>query len=275
MMVVGQLPNPRLAQALIDYCRGQGIALQMQQGEQGYLLLCHADDYHRAEAEFQQFIAEPEHDRYFAASWQNGDNNVGFNYGGGGFVAQLKEKAGPLTLFVLALCSVVWGAWNLGFAQVIFNATHFPADIAQLSDGELWRVFTPSLIHFSAAHAVFNLLWWWQLGGNIERHRGWVPLLTILLVAGTLPNVVQFFMTGPNFGGLSGVVYGLVGYCWIAGWRNPNSALALPKAHLGMLLLWLVLGFSGFMNMANGAHVGGLLVGMLQGWWDSRRYPTN
>ena len=32
------------------------------------------------------------------------------------------------------------------------------------------------------------------------------------------------------------------------------------------LLAWLALGFLGFMRMANGAHVGGVLVGMVWGF---------
>ncbi|WP_298440694.1 rhomboid family intramembrane serine protease GlpG [uncultured Ferrimonas sp.] len=277
MMVVGVLANPRLGQALVDYGRSQHLPLTMQPTEQGYAIVTDAEHFAAAQQEFERFIAEPEHDRYLAASWHSGDERVGFDYGSsaGGFLQQLKHNAGPLTLTILALCIAIWAGWNLGFAQTIFNWAHFPATLASLSDGQYWRLFTPSLIHFSAAHVVFNLLWWWQLGGKIERHQGVGTLLTLLLVAGTLPNVAQYFLAGPGFGGLSGVVYALVGYCWISGWRDPASPLLLPKAYIGMLLLWLVLGFSGFMDMANGAHLGGLLVGVVQGLWDRRGDPIS
>jgi GlpG protein len=39
------------------------------------------------------------------------------------------------------------------------------------------------------------------------------------------------------------------------------------------MLCWLVLGFTNLfgLNTANLAHLGGLLVGLLQGWRDSRK----
>ncbi|QIZ78366.1 rhomboid family intramembrane serine protease GlpG [Ferrimonas lipolytica] len=268
MKIVGTFANPRLAQALIDYCRGQGLPLQLQADENGYAVVTDEQHFEAALLEFERFVENPEHDRYLEASWHSGDQAVGFNYGRSDFIQSIKANAGPLTLLILALCVAIWIGWNIGFAQSIFALTHFPETLSGLDNGQWWRLFTPSLIHFSAAHVVFNLLWWWQLGGKVERHHGVSTLLTLLLVAGTLPNIAQYLLAGPNFGGLSGVVYALVGYCWIIGWRDPSSPLALPKPYVVMLLVWLVMGFSGFMNMANGAHLGGLIVGIVQGlWW--------
>ncbi|MFI3246219.1 MAG: rhomboid family intramembrane serine protease GlpG [Ferrimonas sp.] len=272
MIEVGILANARLGQALIDYGRSQGVSLMMQPvAPQGVVILTSAEQLPQAQQEFERFLQNPEHERYWAASWTDGDSSAGFDYGRSTVMANLLSHAGPLTLTVLVVCIGIWLAWNLGLAATIYQWAHFPDTLASLSDGQWWRLFTPSLIHFGAAHVVFNLLWWWQLGGTIERHCGVTTLLTLLLVAGTLPNVLQFWFAGPAFGGLSGVVYALVGYCWIIGWRNPQSPLALPRAYVGFLLIWLVLGFSGLMNMANGAHLGGLLVGMAQAAWDLRR----
>ncbi len=41
---------------------------------------------------------------------------------------------------------------------------------------------------------------------------------------------------------------------------------------MGFMLLWLVLGFMDVfgLSIANGAHLGGLLVGLAQGWLDNR-----
>ncbi|WP_035387162.1 rhomboid family intramembrane serine protease GlpG [Ferrimonas senticii] len=274
-VVLGPIDNPRMGQALIDYARGLGLSIAQRQTESGWLLLCLDTEVEQAQQQYQRFIDDPENDRYLAASWTSGDNRIGFDYGRSGMLQQLTSKAGPITLTVMALCIAIWAGWNLGFAETIFSLTHFPVSLASV-DGQWWRIFTPSLIHFSAIHIVFNLLWWWQLGGKIERYDGAGTLLLLLLVAGTLPNVAQFYLTGPSFGGLSGVVYALVGYCWIRGWRDPNSPLAIAKPLVGFLLLWLLLGFTAVsdaigINMANGAHLGGLLVGVLQGLWCSRR----
>ena len=72
-------------------------------------------------------------------------------------------------------------------------------------------------------------------------------------------------MVGPNFGGLSGVVYGLLGFCWIHSFLNPNKPALVSTAIVGFMLIWLVLGFADvlFVGMANWAHLGGLLSGMV------------
>ncbi|VED45788.1 Rhomboid protease glpG [Raoultella terrigena] len=34
---------------------------------------------------------------------------------------------------------------------------------------EVWRYFSHALMHFSLMHILFNLLWWWYLGGAVEK----------------------------------------------------------------------------------------------------------
>ena len=71
-------------------------------------------------------------------------------------------------------------------------------------------------------------------------------------------------MVGPNFGGLSGVVYGLLGYGWIYRALNPKQPPLVSNAIIGFMLIWLILGFADMLpvGMANWAHLGGLLSGM-------------
>ncbi|SHI21110.1 rhomboid family intramembrane serine protease GlpG [Ferrimonas marina] len=277
MMEIGVLGDPRAGRALADYLIAQGIEAQLQSAEDGVAILVSSEHYHRGREEYERFLQDPYNRRYLAASWESGEvprkGDARLDYGAPGlqFFQSIITQSGPLTLFILALCSAIWLFWNMGFAENLFNLLRFPTSWEAMSSGEVWRFFTPSLIHFSAMHVVFNLLWWWYLGGRIERDRGVGTLLILLLVAGTLPNLLQFALVGPNFGGLSGVVYALVGYCWIHGRLNPSSPLALPPAYVGFLLLWLVLGFMGFMNMANYAHLGGLLVGVGQALLDGRK----
>lgn len=162
---------------------------------------------------------------------------------------------------------------NLGFANPLYSALSFFGAVPSSELTDIWRVFTPSLMHFSILHITFNLLWWWYLGGKIENKLGTRPLLFLLIAAGTLPSILQFYMTGPNFGGLSGVVYAVVGYTWLMGIRKPDAGIGLPQSYMAFMLIWLVLGFTDLLGMpiANGAHIGGLLVGLAQALFDSRK----
>lgn len=276
MQEIGRLPNARSAQALIDYLKGQGINCQLSHYEQGVVIsVTHETDYSAAKAEYEQFIQNPYDEKYLQASWDNGTTGTKFDYGAPGLqlFTQFVSGAGPLTLTIIAICSLIFLGFNIGFANTIFTHLSFFGAVPNSGVEQVWRVFTPSLVHFSAMHIIFNLLWWWYLGGKIENRLGMKPLLILLLVAGTLPNVMQFYLAGPNFGGLSGVVYAVVGYTWIMGVRRPESGIGLPPAYIGFMLLWLVFGFTDMfgLSIANGAHVGGLMVGIIQGFFDSRR----
>jgi len=85
-------------------------------------------------------------------------------------------------------------------------------------------------------------------------------------------NLVQYAWGGPNFGGMSGVVYGLLGYIWVRGKLDPGSGLYLHQTTVIMMLVWLAFGFTGILSIANGAHLGGLVVGLGWGYLSSLRY---
>lgn len=153
-----------------------------------------------------------------------------------------------------------------------------------LARGEVWRLFTPILIHFGILHLVLNLLWLKDLGGLIERI--WSPRTLILLVAGSaaVSNAAQFlvnwdFRSGIGYanalsGGMSGVVYCLLGYVWIRGRHDADEDIRLNQQTVVMMLGWLVLCFTGAVGpIANTAHLVGLLVGMGWGWIAAERRP--
>ncbi|MFP3334687.1 rhomboid family intramembrane serine protease, partial [Pseudomonas sp. SIMBA_064] len=78
---------------------------------------------------------------------------------------------------------------------------------------QVWRWFSHALLHFSLLHILFNLMWWWYLGGAVEKRLGSGKLFVILLISALLSGWLQAKFSGIWFGGLSGVVYALMGYC--------------------------------------------------------------
>ncbi|WP_434953263.1 rhomboid family intramembrane serine protease GlpG [Shewanella sp. HL-SH4] len=276
MIEIGLLPYARTAQAFVDYLTGLGIESHIEPHPHGVAIML-VEPQHEAKArnEFAQFVLHPHDEKYLQASWDNGSTQTKFDYGSGilGLAQQFITGAGPLTLITFFSCVVVYALMNLGLGNATFSALSFFSAVPDSNLNQVWRVFTPSLMHFSAMHIIFNLLWWWYLGGKIETRLGTRPLLFLLLMAGTLPNILQFFITGPNFGGLSGVVYAVVGYTWLMGVRKPDCSIALPQSYMGFMMVWLILGFTDLLGMpiANGAHVGGLLVGLAQALFDSRK----
>lgn len=138
--------------------------------------------------------------------------------------------------------------------------------------GEYWRLFTPMFLHFGIFHLAFNALWLWEFGRRIEGALGSLHLLMVILVTGAFSNWGQYYFGGPSlFGGMSGVLYALLGYLWIRHWLAPNPALVVPRGIIVFLLAWLLLGLSGIIDffmqgsIANAAHVAGLVSGMVLG----------
>ncbi len=151
---------------------------------------------------------------------------------------------------------------------------------ALLHSGEIWRLVTPALLHLSFIHIAFNLFAFHNLGRAVEYIRGTGRFVTLCLLVAVGSAVVQIFWSGWNFGGISGVIFGLVGYIWIKGKTSPQHGLGMTQRGIGMAFLWLFLCMAGALgdNIANGAHVGGLIVGMILGYRESfwkRFWPTN
>ncbi|WP_145154568.1 rhomboid family intramembrane serine protease [Pseudomonas oryzihabitans] len=202
---------------------------------------------------------------------------------GFGLLAQL--KASPVSAVFLAITLLLGLATELGdnLALIhyltlqefrLIDAEHIAfLDLdASLGRGEWWRLVTPIFLHFGLLHLAMNALWYWELGRRIEFRQGGLMLLLLTLVFAAGSNLVQYAWTGPAlFGGLSGVLYGLLGHCWLFQWLAPNPAYRMPRGVVAMMLIWLVICLTGvfdllgFGSIANGAHVGGLVLGCLTG----------
>jgi len=135
-----------------------------------------------------------------------------------------------------------------------------------LAAGQVWRLVTPDFLHFSWTHLIFNSVMLWFLGSQIEWMDGRLRLLLLFLSTSLTANLLQYLVSGPLFGGLSGVVYGILGYCWLSQRRRPR--FQFPPALVTFALIWMIVGFTpipeiiGVGRMANEAHLGGFLGGL-------------
>lgn len=267
------LNNARVAQAFIDYMASRHISIQMSPEGEGRVALWLIDAQHQVEteAELNRFLSEPTHKRYQAASWDVAETRKNqFHYHTPSFLSMLKSKAGPVTLSIMLLCVVIFILQQLGFNQQIFQMLHFPALDGQ--QWQFWRWLSHAVLHFSVMHIAFNILWWWQLGGDIEKKLGGLKLLQIFAISSALSGAGQYWVEGANFGGLSGVVYALVGYLWVVSTKAPQMGLTIPRQIVGFMLVWLVLGYmQPFMAIANTAHLAGLIAGVGIGWVDAMK----
>ncbi len=178
-----------------------------------------------------------------------------------------KGMWGPGILGLVAISALVAFVTQLGheplpalyIAPVNLEERYFlPLDWAQP-----WRFITPIFMHFGVFHVLFNMMWLHELGGQIESREGTMTLLAVVVLGAAVSNLAQYYWSGPNFGGMSGVNYVLFAYVWMRARYAPNSGYSLPASTTWWLMGWLVLCGTGTMGpIANTAHAVGLIVGL-------------
>jgi len=267
MQPLVRIEQHNIALLFSNYLQYVGIHAKVISVANGYDICCEERHIQQAQQLFAEFIQQPYATKYQTAAWQNNDTQVVIAQETSFFSqfrTQFLSHAGIVTLIVFALCWLVFLGSITGFAQPIYQQLHFFNDLQQSQFlTQPWRLISPVLFHFSWLHIVFNSLWWWQLAGDIERRLGKNMLLVLFLCSAIISNTAQFITAGANFGGLSGVVYALVGFIWWLGWLAPQLGVTIAKPIVGFLLVWMLLGFVQLLpvNVANAAHLYGLLCG--------------
>jgi len=188
---------------------------------------------------------------------------------------------GVLILLLIALAvfpfslELADGNLNPVAGALTFVDLHLPADrtlLQVLGDGQVWRWFSPVLLHFSVVHLLFNCAVTFELGRRVEMAQGTISFVLLVLVIGVVSNCAQYlFDAHPLFGGLSGVAYGLLGYVLVMRRRRPGEQAwrMAPGLAFG-LLLFLVIFSTGITEpfglfVANAAHWAGVVSGALLG----------
>jgi GlpG protein len=142
---------------------------------------------------------------------------------------------------------------------------------AVLLRGEVWRLLTPCLLHFSLLHLAMDVVLFSMLGRRIERGLGTLAAVATFCGIGVLSNVAQFLLAGSAlFGGLSGVVMGQLGFLLLTARRSRNALLRVePALAIGMLVSSAIFatGITELvgLHIANTAHWAGFAVGVLAG----------
>lgn len=256
------------------WLRDQGVEHRItEEGGQQVLWLAHPEHIEPVLAALERYLAEPEL-REAVASQNRSPAFVGGRW-------QPSPRHAPMVLGLIVFAvAMVWltgmGSNQLSAALMVIDPRDFDwttfdgridAVLATLGSGQFWRLVTPDFLHFSWTHIIFNSVMLWFLGSQVEWFDGRGRLIILFLVISLMSNGLQYLVSGPLFGGLSGVVYGILGYCWLSQQRAPR--FQFPPALVTFAVIWMVLGFTplpemvGLGRMANEAHLGGFVAGLL------------
>jgi GlpG protein len=179
------------------------------------------------------------------------------------------------TYAIIVLCVLVSLYTRFGndfdSLRPLLITNYVDAGLLEIRHGQVWRLITPIFIHFGVLHIALNMLWLWKLGEAIEATRGPVVLIGLILTSAILSNLAEFYASGPLFGGMSGVIFALLGYLWIQGRFNPMFAIRLNPGLVTMVMVWFAICWSGILetfgiHIANFAHTAGLICGAVVGF---------
>lgn len=185
-------------------------------------------------------------------------------------IQNLKQLPVTTSLILLSLIAAFITQLGEQFVTAFFIAQvqYLPRGWLPYSGVELlWHSISPIFLHFSIEHLIFNCLSFWYLGSILERKLPMVWYVGLIVLIALVSNYSQLWISGPLFGGLSGVVYGLIGFA--ACFQFLYRSLMIPNGLFYLAIGWIVLGFTPFFaavglgNMANTAHVSGLLCGAI------------
>jgi len=297
MRQIGHLETEEAARTFSDYLYVQGIENQIEAEKgHGWAIWIHSEEHlDKAREQLAAFRQNPadlkyEQQRLAAAKLRQEEARAEAHYAKKVktsrqvFRSLTSQGFGPLTTALIAASIVVFVLSDLGH-KVIQNVPAlfitnlqgsgvdvlFRSGLADVRDGQVWRLVTPIFIHFDFLHIFFNMLWLYDLGSMVEARQGTVRLGLLVLVIAILSNLAQFAYAGPVFGGMSGVVYGLVGYIWMRGKHDPASGLFLHPWTVAMAGVWFLLCLIQVVPAANAAHAVGLAVGAAWGYLSALR----
>lgn len=289
MREIGKVPSGRDAARLADYLLTLGIRTRVEENAGAATIWVYEEDQReRAQQELDAFNRDPADSRYEAAageakSLERQAAALDKRYRKNVIDVRQRWSSGrlrsrPVTLLLLAISLAVGVTTNFGDAaptDALIRELWITPPVAMVGDGatfqglgatlrgQWWRLVTPIFIHHGILHLVFNMFLLIDLGTLIELRRGSPRMLLLVLALAISSNLAEFYWSGPWFGGMSGVGYGLFGYAWMKSRFDPASGFFLHPTTVFILMVWFVLCLAGRVgDVANAAHTAGLLVGM-------------
>ena len=301
MRQVGQFDHEKLALKFWSYLKRLEIDASLEEGDESKtwtIWVVDEDKLDVAFEEFDKFSSNPEDAKYLApnplnpAKEKDDAKKAPDRYK----TINLRDKwsssrsgTGTFTLALIITSVAVFLLSGMGKNTEIigkfFISEKMNGELSEFKDGEIWRVITPIFIHgagnfsliFNLMHIVFNMYLLREFGSQIESLKGPKFFLTFVFLLALFSNMSQFWISGPAFGGMSGVNYGLFGYVWIKYRYDPGDGFRIDPTLALWLFGWFALGFvfeitGSYRSIANWAHAGGLALGLAWGLGSAYRW---
>ena len=140
---------------------------------------------------------------------------------------------------------------------------------AAIRAGQLWRFFTPMLLHGSILHIGFNMYALYIFGIGLERRYGHGRFLLLYILSGFAGAVFSFLFTSAYSIGASGAIFGLVAAEGMFLFQNRKLFGARVRGALNNVIFVVAINlFLGLQpGIDNWGHIGGLMGGLIFAWF--------
>jgi membrane associated rhomboid family serine protease len=171
----------------------------------------------------------------------------------------LRAPVTGITCVAAIVLTVLW--WTkIGAADLLMDSRAF--------ETQPWRLVTSTLLHGNVIHLLFNLTWTWRLGRDVESRIGAWRTAALFLILAVVPAAAEFAVFQGGVG-LSGLLYGLFGFVWVLGSRDPKWGGVIDRKTVQIFIFWfflcIALTLAHLMPIGNMAHAAGWGLGALIG----------
>lgn len=284
MRLIGEVIEAGQADKFINYLASKDIEAQVRDHEPGYgIWVLDEDQLGIGEELFKKFTQDPNADEFNVAKapQPKKENASSIRRSWSPEIRETTLTTNlPVTWTVIGLCVFMALLALVPAFSALRGFFYFSEEMGrnfpEISNGQIWRLVTPVFLHGNALHLFFNMLWMYQLGGEIESEEGSRFLAVFLVLTAIVCDVAQYLVSGPAFVGLSGVVYAFLSYIWIMSRRSTTTRYGMNDQTLIFMLVWLFICIVGIIpSVANTQHVVGLLLGFVWGWLRSSSSPKS
>lgn len=221
-------------------------------------------------------------------------------HAGGGMLGgvSIRQQSIPVIIGVVVVSVIVSFATGFGrpdpsmipgepsIGELLFTKMSFVDELdyvvdsdpyASIKKGEVWRLITPLFLHGDPFHLAFNMIGVFFLGSAIERLQGSLFMAFLFFACGifgtifnislppeeSLPPILEGLAGTHRLIGASGAVFGLFGYLWIRPLLSPNYPISMMSSNVKIMLGVMIFMVFFVDGIANGAHIGGLIAGVV------------
>ena len=181
------------------------------------------------------------------------------------------QNPARVTQFILSLTILVY---ILQIASQYFLGGDLPAAMGMkvnelILRGQIWRLFTPVLLHGGLLHIGFNMYALYVIGPFLEQTFGSWRFFLLYMVSGFAGNVMSFLFTDANSIGASTAIFGIFAAQGIFIYQNREVFGSQSRQMLNRIIslaaINLLIGMQS--GIDNWGHIGGLLAGIAFTWF--------